>query len=122
MKLVNALGIVNKCIPKNDLIKTLSYVLFNNGKVVGYNGSQAIIVKSKDVKGLTCAIPASVIIPLLKSFGSSNIELSHKNNTLFVTCGKTKAKLSTIPTDSFIFNEKNIPTDGRVLELGQEFF
>ena len=121
MKLINALGIVSKCVPKNDLIKSLSYILFNNGKVVGYNGAQAVIVKSKEVRGLTCAIPANISIPLFKSFGSANVELSCKGSALVVACGKTKAKLVTIPINDFIFSEKSLPVEGEFLELGSEF-
>lgn len=122
MKLINALSIVSKCVPKNDLIKSLSYILFNNGKVIGYNGSQALIIKSKEVRGLSCATPANVTLPLFKSFGSNTVELTHKGNTLLVVCGKTKAKLVTIPTNNFVFDEKSIPTDGKLVELEQEFF
>ncbi len=99
----------------------MSHILLNNGKVLAYNGNQAVIIKSNDVKGLSCAVPANIATALFKSLPPDDIKLSSSEDSLTVVCNDTKIKLVTIPATEFGFDESVLNVKGDEFLVSSEF-
>jgi DNA polymerase III sliding clamp (beta) subunit (PCNA family) len=109
MRLLDAVNLVKSCVSNDDVVQVLSHICLDSNKTIAYNGSQAIIVDTDDIEGISCAVPGSLLINLLNSLPDS-VEILQEDDQLNVSCAKTKTKVNIVvlPRKQFIFKESDV--------------
>lgn len=102
--LLNALRTVRPALSTYDYVPVLTHICIDNKRVFAFDDTSAIVMPSGIIEGkLRCAVPGKPFIDLIQKIDADEIKLKLDGQTLTVRAGKTRAEVSALPPEHFLF-------------------
>lgn len=96
-----------------DFIEILQYFAFNEDTVTAYNDVCACQLKLDT--GLQCTVPGTLLLRLLNTLSSEELEIEKQPKNVQVISGRSKTKLPTLPLEDYIFQIPDTDEDAVIV-------
>ena len=100
-ELLDSLAMVKPGLSNFDLVPILTHFCFSEGTVLAYN--DVLAIEAEVDIDLDCGVPGDVMLSMLGSMKTKDIEVEQSDAEILIKAGRSKAKLAVLPKEDYLF-------------------